>query len=166
MYLGLISNAQVNIASWNIKVNNQDIIENSDITSTIELTVPETDYNIENYIVPGATGYFDIIVDGNNVTVPFKYTITSLLGNNNEILDFKIIGYSLDNNNDSISYLTELNSNVEINVQANSTSTIRVYVQWDDNDNSQNLNDEEDTLLAQDSAIGSVVVNLKFEQRH
>ena len=80
-------------------------------------------------------------------------------------MDLKIIGYSLDNNNDSITYLTEVNPNVEINVQANSTSTIRVYVQWNDDD-SQNLNDEEDTLLAQDSATGSVVVNLRFEQRH
>ena len=141
-------------------------MENSDITSTIELTIPETNYNIENYLVPGAIGYFDIIVDGSDISVPFKYTITSLLGTNNEISDLKIVGYSLDNNNDNISYLTEINPNVEISVQPNQSSTIRVYVQWNDDENSQNLNDEEDTLLAQDNAIGSVVVSLKFEQRN
>ena len=141
-------------------------MENSDITSTIELTIPETNYNIENYLVPGAIGYFDIIVDGSDISVPFKYTITSLLGTNNEISDLKIVGYSLDNNNDNISYLTEINPNVEISVQPNQNSTIRVYVQWNDDENLQNLNDEEDTLLAQDNAIGSVVVSLKFEQRN
>lgn len=141
-------------------------MENSDITSTIELTIPETNYNIENYLVPGAIGYFDVIVDGSDISVPFKYTITSLLGTNNEISDLKIVGYSLDNNNDNISYLTEINPNVEISVQPNQSSTIRVYVQWNDDENSQNLNDEEDTLLAQDNAIGSVVVSLKFEQRN
>ena len=141
-------------------------MENSDITSTIELTIPETNYNIENYLVPGAIGYFDIIVDGSDISVPFKYTITSLLGTNNEISDLKIVGYSLDNNNDNISYLTEINPNVEISVQPNQSSTIRVYVQWNDDENSQNLNDEEDTLLAQDNATGSVVVNLRFEQRN
>ena len=141
-------------------------MENSDITSTIELTIPETNYNIENYLVPGVIGYFDVIVDGSDISVPFKYTITSLLGTNNEISDLKIVGYSLDNNNDNISYLTEINPNVEISVQPNQNSTIRVYVQWNDDENSQNSNDEEDTLLAQDNAIGSVVVNLKFEQRN
>ena len=141
-------------------------MENSDITSTIELTIQETNYNIENYLVPGAIGYFDIIVDGSDISVPFKYTITSLLGTNNEISDLKIVGYSLDNNNDNISYLTEINPNVEISVQPNQNSTIRVYVQWNDDENSQNSNDEEDTLLAQDNATGSVVVNLRFEQRN
>lgn len=166
MWLGLLSNAEINIASWNIKVNNQDIIENSDITSAIELIVPETDYNLEDYIVPGAIGYFDIVVDGSSISVPFKYTVTSILGNNNEISDLKIIGYSIDNNNDSITYLTDLNPNVEINVQPNTNSTVRVFVQWNDDTNTENLNDTEDTFLAQDEAIGSIIVTVKFEQRH
>ena len=37
-------------------------MNNSDITSTIDLVIPETDYYIEDYIVPGAVGYFDINV--------------------------------------------------------------------------------------------------------
>lgn len=139
-------------------------MESSDISSTIELTVPETNYNIEDYIVPGAIGYFDIIIDGSSISVPFKYTVTNSLANNNEISDLKIIGYSIDNNN-SITYLTEFNPNVELNVQANSNSSVRVYVQWNDNTTTQNLNDTADTLLAQETATGSIVVNVKFEQR-
>ena len=139
-------------------------MESSDISSTIELTVPETNYNIEDYIVPGAIGYFDIIIDGSSISVPFKYTVTNSLANNNEISDLKIIGYSIDNNN-SITYLTEINPNVELNVQANSNSSVRVYVQWNDDNTTQNSNDTADTLLAQETATGSIVVNVKFEQR-
>lgn len=116
-------------------------------------------------MVPGAIGYFDINVDGSSISVPFKYTVTSSISNDNEISDLKIIGYSIDNNN-SITYLTEINPNVELNVQANSTSHVRVYIQWNDEPTTQSLNDTEDTLLAQDVATGSVVVNVKFEQRN
>lgn len=161
-----MSNTEVNVASWNIIINNQDIIENSDITSIVELTVPETSYNIEGYIVPGAIGYFDIAVDGSGVSVPFKYTVTSTLGTDNEISDLKIIGYSIGNNNNTITYLTQLNPNVELNVQPNTNSNVRVFVQWDDDNATQNLNDIEDTLLAQDEATGSIIVNVKFEQRN
>lgn len=160
-----MSNTEVNVASWNIKVNNQDIINSSDITSTIELTIPETNYNISNYIVPGAIGYFDIAVDGSGVSVPFKYTVTSTLGTDNEISDLKIIGYSIGNNNNTITYLTQLNPNVELNVQPNTNSTVRIYVQWDDDSSTQSLNDIEDTSLAEDEATGSIIVNVRFEQR-
>ena len=160
-----MSNTEVNVASWNIIINNQDIIENSDITSIVELTVPETSYNIEGYIVPGAIGYFDIAVDGSGVSVPFKYTVTSTLGTDNEISDLKIIGYSIGNNNNTITYLTQLNPNVELNVQPNTNSTVRIYVQWDDDSSTQSLNDTSDTSLAEDEATGSIIVNVRFEQR-
>ena len=165
MLHGIISNSDINISAWNIKVNNQDIINSSDITSTIELTVPETNYCKEGYLVPGAIGYFDIDVDGSNVNLPYKYTVTSVLSEDNEIADLKIIGYSVDNGN-TINYLKELNTNVELNVQANTDSIARVYVQWNDDTSTQTLNDVADTTLAREEAIGSIDVTIRFEQRN
>lgn len=165
MLHGITSNSDINISAWNIKVNNQDIINSSDITSTIELTVPETNYYKEGYLVPGAIGYFDIDVDGSNVNLPYKYTVTSVLSEDNEIADLKIIGYSVDNGN-TINYLTELNPNVELNVQANTDSIARVYVQWNDDTSTQTLNDVADTTLAREEAIGSIDVTIRFEQRN
>lgn len=140
-------------------------MENSDITSTIDLVIPETDYYIEDYIVPGAIGYFDINVDSTDVSVRFKYTITCSPSETNNISDLKPIGYSLNGNNDSIIYLTETNSTIENYLLSyETTSSIRVYVKWID-DSTEILNDTADTDLSQDQAIGKLDVNVKFEQR-
>ncbi len=139
-------------------------MNNSDITSTIELVVPESDYYKENYIVPGAIGYFDVNVDSTNVSVRFKYTITCSSPNSNQISDLKPIGYSLNGNNDTIIELTNTNYTIENYLLSyETTSSIRVYVKWID-DLTESLNDLEDTTLAQDNSIGKVDVNVKFEQ--
>lgn len=140
-------------------------MNNSDITSTIDLVIPETDYYIEDYIVPGAVGYFDINVDATNVSVRFKYTITCSSAESNSISDLKTIGYSLNGDNDTIIELTNTNSTIENYLLSyETTSSIRVYVKWVD-DSTETLNDTEDTTLAQDNSIGKINVNVKFEQR-
>ena len=66
----------VNIAQWNLILNKQDILQNSDFSSTLSLKVPKSDYYIEDYMVPGATGYYDLIIDSSNVSLPFRFHIT------------------------------------------------------------------------------------------
>ncbi len=140
-------------------------MENSDITSIIDLVIPETDYYIEDTIVPGAIGYFDINVDATDVSVRFKYTITCSSSETNKISDLEVIGYSLNGNNDSIIYLTDTYSTIENYLLSyETTSSIRVYVKWVD-DSTEKLNDTADTNLSQDQSIGKLDVNVKFEQR-
>ena len=46
--------ANINISAWKIKLNTQDIMQNSDFTQNVNLIFPGDDYYIEDNIVPGA----------------------------------------------------------------------------------------------------------------
>ena len=48
------SNANITISSWKIKLNNQDIIQNSTFAQNMSITFPGNNYYIANTIVPGA----------------------------------------------------------------------------------------------------------------
>lgn len=54
-YLSSIdSNASIGILAWKVKLNTQDVIENSDFSENLELIFPGDDYYTEDTIVPGA----------------------------------------------------------------------------------------------------------------
>lgn len=58
-YLSSIdSNASIGISAWKIKLNNQDVIQNSDFSNNLELIFPGDDYYKEDTIVPGALRIF------------------------------------------------------------------------------------------------------------
>ena len=48
------SNTGVGISGWKLLLNDQDIIQNSDFSSSLELTFPGDTYYDEDVIVPGA----------------------------------------------------------------------------------------------------------------
>jgi len=52
------SNTGIGIEGWKILINNQDIMQNSDFSSNIELMFPGDDYYSEGAIVPGAMRIF------------------------------------------------------------------------------------------------------------
>lgn len=52
------SNANITISSWKIKLNNQDIIQNSTFAQAINITFPGNEYYIADTIVPGAMRLF------------------------------------------------------------------------------------------------------------
>ncbi len=58
-YLSSISsNTGIGIVGWKILLNDQDITQNSDFTSNLELVFPGDDYSDEDVIVPGAMRIF------------------------------------------------------------------------------------------------------------
>lgn len=110
-------------------------------------------------------GYFDLIVDTSEVDLAVKYTVTATLLNTNEIADCKIIGYSFPGQIDTITYLNDLNTEVQGSVAAEyDSSTIRIYVSWDDNEETENLNDTQDTSIALNSGKAVIQANVSFEQ--
>lgn len=154
----------VNIAQWNLILNEQDIIKNSDFSTTLSLQVPKTDYHIADYMVPGATGYYDLVLDSSNVSLPFRFHITCSVAENSDIKDAKIIGYSR-NGNKQITYLddseTEITDSVADTVE---TCSVRVYVKWIDDDSSETMNDVNDTSVAVNSGKAIITTNISFEQ--
>ncbi len=154
----------IDIGVWNIILNNQNIIKNSDFSANLSLEFPGDEYYIEDFIVPGAIGYFDLIIDTTSVSMPFSYTVTVEPDDTNEIDDLETIGYSLNGNNNTIIYLDENNTEISNTVLiAGGTSSIRVYIKWND-ENPQVLDDDDDTGLALDEANAVVLVTVNLEQ--
>lgn len=165
-YLSSIdSNANFAIDGWKILLNNQDIIQNSDFSQTLELTFPENEYYDQNYIVPGALGYFDLVIDSSNISLAFKYTITVSNPEQSDIVDVKVAGYSYPGVQDNITYLTSSQTSI-IGSSASSvnSSTIRVYVTWNDDVSTESLNDIQDTLVAINNGKAIIEANIVFEQ--
>lgn len=137
------ANSNINIARWSITVNNQDVIQNSNFTNSLSPVFANNQYIKENVIAPTSEGYFDIIIDGTNADVSFKYTITLNPSNNNTIKDLKIVKYTIDN----IDYTYSDNITDIINYNdENKTKCIRVFFMWDDDENTQEMNNNEDTI--------------------
>ena len=159
------ASTNIQISGWNIIINNQDIMASSDFSSNLSLTFPEETYHIQDVIVPNAIGYFDLNLDTSNVTLPFNYTVTAEASEDNEIDDVKIIGYSLNGNYSTITYLSAGQDSITGSLAHNVDSySFRVYVQWNDDSATETLDNDDDTQLALDSATAEITATISFEQ--
>ena len=154
----------VEISSWKMLVNNQDIMNNSNFSQTLSLTVEENAYHIANYIVPGGEGYFDLALDSSEVSLNFSYTITISNVSTSNISDIKLKGYSLDGGT-NITNLTGSTTQITNSVTNNvNSSSIRVYVEWNDDSTTENMNDVQDTTVANTNGKAVIQANISFEQ--
>lgn len=165
-YAKYISNATTNsnfaIASWNFKVNNQDINSNSDISNTI-IPVFENNPNIKvNVIAPTSEGYFDINIDHNNVDVSYTEKVTLKLGKDNTVTDLKITGYTL-NDSEIIDFDADEISTDCLLSDSNKVNKYRFYVTWIDG-NDETMKNGDDTEAAK-KGNASINVNLSFIQK-
>ena len=67
------NNSPINIANWNIKINDQNITEEDDFTDVIEFELDESEHIEEDVIVPTSSGSFDIELDSTGTDLPFEY---------------------------------------------------------------------------------------------
>lgn len=150
------------IAKWNIKVNNQNIKDNSDISSTITPVFPGNSYIAANIIAPTAEGYFDLIFDYSAVDVAFKYDITTTPNAGSAVTDLVTTGYSIDGGT-KVTF-PEYNQTVTDTIPLTATTrtrTIRIYVMWNDDSATaamNNLSDTTSTTLTTNSAKFDVKV--------
>lgn len=153
------------IANWNILVNNLSIKNNDDISNSIVPVFPGTDHIASNIIAPTAEGYFDLNFDFSNADVSFQYKITTSADENSSVKDLVATGYSIDdgekitfeNYNDSITETIELSSNIE-------TRKIRVYIMWDDSEETQTMTNCDDTISTTSENPALLRVNVSFTQ--
>ena len=156
------ANSNFTIASWNFKVNNQDINANSNFSNVI-VPVFENNPNIkDNVIAPTSEGYFDINIDHSNVDVSFTEKISLNFSDTNTVSDLKITGYAINDgsiiefNGNEISTDCLLSDNVKIN-------KYRIYVTWIDGDG-QTMQNKDDTE-ATENGNASISVSLSFIQK-
>ena len=157
-------NANISIARWKLNVNNQDIISNSTITNAINPIFSGNAHVSEDVIAPRSEGYFDIIIDSTNVDVSFKYTISTTVAANSSVTDLKITGYSI-NGSTTIPVtgnLTDVSNTILLGSGVTTTS-IRIYITWDDSETST-MSNVDDTMASLKNGTANLNVLLSFTQ--
>lgn len=154
--------ASISISRWDVKVNDNSIKNNQDISSTITPVFPGNEYIASNIIAPTAEGYFDLFLDYTATDVAFKYEINVSPNEESAVKDLVTTGYSVDDG-EKIEF-SEFNSPISETVNLsneNKTKKIRIYIVWNDDPDTSlmdNLSDTSSTLKADSSAILDVSV--------
>ncbi len=154
------ANTDLTIARWNILVNSQDIIENSNFSQTIVPTFEGTTNIRSGVIAPTAEGYFDITLNGQNTDVSFSYTISLDESDDNTVSDLVIYKYTIDGVD--YTYDSSITGNILLNDEVK-TKTIRFHVRWNDNTSTQTMNNADDTEAA-NSGVAALDVNVNVIQ--
>ena len=153
--------ADMTIARWNILVNSQDILNNSNFTNTISPVFAGTQYINSGVLAPTSTGYFDIIINGNNTDISFQYTMNLNLSSTNTITDLKITSYTID----GATYTFD-GSPITETIAFNSgdkTRDIRIFVEWVDGTPTESMNNSQDTQAA-NGGTAAIDVGINFIQ--
>ena len=147
------------IASWNIKVNDEDINGKKTLTNNITPEITSSEYVKDKKIAPGSSGYFTVTIDATNVDVDFKYELTTELNQDTNLTDFKISGYKINDG----TLISTYNNKLTGEIQKNTPKTkITYYIMWDDDDKTQTMNNTEDTDYAKNHKDVKINLNINI----
>ncbi len=158
------ANVQARIASWNIKVNTESIINKTELSSNIVPVIDTNQYVKANVIAPGTGGYFDITLDATNVDVDFTFEIESVVSDETPLEDLTFTKYVLNGNQYNYTTPGVITGNIAKNT---ANTSIRVYFKWND-DITNEMDNAEDTAYATDATHENteITVNIHFTQRN
>lgn len=179
-YSRYIANAngdiKIGFAKWQIKVNNNDITDNSVSSINIIPVIKENINVAENTVAPSSSGYFDIVIDPTNVDVSFNYSISIELLNENMpdliISEYAILSETYKEG-DKITYnpLTDgiiSDSFTHSEDESYNPFTIRVCFKWYEGKD-ELMDDNADTEIGIDAANNNSELQIKatihFEQQ-
>lgn len=160
------ASSNLTIARWAFMVNNQDVLNNSNFSTTI-LPVIDSNPNIASGVIaPTSTGYFDVTIDSSNVGVAYNEEITLSTGTNNTVTDIMFTGYKLNNEESIVEFENTTNPTFTINhplTEQNKVNTYRFYIKWNDS-TGETMNNAADTQATVDGNA-TVKINLRFIQK-
>lgn len=171
--------AQLDMAQWQISVNNQNITENYNTQLSFTPIIEENKNVKAGTVAPGTTGYFDIQINPEKVDVSFSYDIMLQLPDNVAVSDLKITYYSIVQQGQSADETEKIpfTGTAIKNVLTYDNSTpdfkfspfiVRIYFEW--YDGSDNLMDDtEDTKVGQMAAESeelnfNILASISFKQ--
>lgn len=158
----LTAKSYVELGSWLIYVNDQNIMQNSDVSDKIiPVFNSNPEYIAEGKIVPTSTGYVEITIDHTNVTVPFRYEVSFALDDSTNLEDFKMIGYSI-NGVESESVDAVITDDVFPD-EENKTQTLKLNFGWLDGEG-EILDDIQDTAFSHNVDALGLRFNMVFTQ--
>ena len=89
----ITGSAETQIASWNIKINNESINNKTTLENEIVPVLDTNSYVKEGVIAPGSTGHFDLTINAEDVDVDFTYEITGSLSEDTPLADLILTEY-------------------------------------------------------------------------
>ena len=156
-----VGTANMTFARWNILVNSQDVINNSNFSSTIQPDFLGTSNIAAGVIAPTAQGSFDIELDMTDVDVSLDYTVSAALSNSNTVTDLRILSYTIDNV--TTQYSGSFTNRLLVN-DVDRVVTITFNIEWvEDAIDGAIMNNAADTAAAT-SGLAAVDVNVSFVQ--
>jgi len=154
----------MNVARWNILVNDVSIKNNTDISNTLVPVFSGNEHIASNIIAPTAEGYFDLNFDFSDADVSFEYEISTTVDENSVVKDLVTTGYSV-NDGEKITF-DEVNSPIKDTIlltDSIETQKIRVYVKWND-DETAAMDNAADTVATTSETPALLHVNISFTQ--
>ena len=138
-----VNTSNIDIASWQIKVNDDVILGDSSEFTVDEVHWTTSSNVIEGKAAPGLSGYFDIIIDPNGTDTSIRYDVTFDFSNLDE--DQFTIDRIEEVNNKTITRTgayTYSNIITLDEINNDETNTLRVYLTWinDENNNDKDSN--------------------------
>lgn len=128
------------IKRWLINVNSHNIHEKQTLSEVMQpILVADENVN-SNVLVPGRTGYFEMLIDYSFVDLAFEYEFTIEQLNKEKLPDFEIYGYEvIDGENHTITETNVIKGVIDPATEVNSLGEkkreIRVLFRWNDNEN-------------------------------
>ena len=157
------ASVQARIASWNIKVNNESIINKTELTSNIVPVIDTSQYVKANVVAPGTGGYFDITIDATNVDVDFDYEIQNLNDTTSALPDLIITSYQINGGTQTDATGNTITGTI---VKNTASTTIKAYIKWNDDESTQSMDNQEDTAFAQQAdTTADISLKLRFTQK-
>jgi hypothetical protein len=161
----LTTTSYVELGKWLIFVNDQNIIENSDISDIITpVFTTNSEYIAEGKIVPTSTGYVEITIDYEEVNVPFKYEISYEYDADTILEDFNFTSYSINGGEEvSIESTGGFLTDTIYPDETLRTKTLKLNLAWKDGEGEQ-LDDTADTTYSHNIDELGIRFNMEFTQ--
>ena len=126
------------IKRWLIRINEHNIHEETSLEKIVQPVIVDAEnMNNNSTLVPGRTGYFDMVIDYSFVDLAFEYDFSIEQLNTKKLDDFEIYGYEIvDGDKSTITETKEIKGIIDPTTEVNSNNEkkreIKVLFRWND----------------------------------
>ncbi|MGN1338383.1 MAG: hypothetical protein ACI4WW_07915 [Candidatus Coprovivens sp.] len=134
------------IARWYITLNGKNI--NGTEKAEIEVIQENNEHIANGVIAPTSQAYFELQIDATATDVSLQYQIKIEPTENSVIKDFSIYKMvDLDTNDETLAADGTISGTMAAN-DTNKTINKKIYIKWDDDPDTEQMDDEADTKAA------------------
>ncbi|MBR5370563.1 MAG: hypothetical protein IK137_04600 [Bacilli bacterium] len=151
----------LDFAKWQILINGEDITRSDVRSLDITPNIIENKNVAAGKLAPSSLGYYDIEIDATNVETSFDLHLTL---DNDDMADLKIKSYTIDDGEEIDIEDNRIDETFDYD-EGFGVITIRIYFEWYDTDDGEEMNDEEDNSYAATHDSITITTNLSFEQK-